>query len=458
MPDDLTLLELAERVGEPPDRLREWCSLRLIGRDGRERFGAADVERARLVRQLLRRGLHLPAIASANDHAALLARYVELAFPDGVGATYSLEAAAARIGLGVEIVRRFCDASGASERDEPLHEDDLHALAGIKVALDAGLPEEAVVQLARVCVDALGRVAEAESRLTHFYVHERIAAQGISGRDLASAERASADHLVPLVEPMVLYFHRKGWRRALAEDAVMHFQEHAGVRGRGHVPGELVMAVAFIDLAGFTALADAMGDEMAAQVLDRFSEIVRDAVARSDGRIVKQIGDAFMLVFPEARSALVAALEVERRTRQEPHFPALRSGIHHGHVLYREGDYLGTSVNVAARVAGEAARHQLLVTAPVRTEAGELPDVDFVPIGSRRLRGIAGEMELFAVVARSAGEAVPRLVDPVCRMELGAREVAARLTAGGEEHAFCSQQCLQRFVAAPERYGGKAER
>jgi len=41
----------------------------------------------------------------------------------------------------------------------------------------------------------------------------------------------------------------------------------------------------------------------------------------------------------------------------------------------------------------------------------------------------------------------------VCGMELGAGEPAARLLVGGQERVFCSEGCLQRFVATPERYG-----
>jgi class 3 adenylate cyclase/YHS domain-containing protein len=456
MGEDLALAELARQVGEPPERLREWRTLGFIGHPGSEAFGPEDVQRVRLVQLLLRHGVDLAAIARANEDEALLARYMTLAFPEGAGPAYSLDEAASRVDLDLEILRRFWQASGLSDQGELLYEEDLRALTAIKTALEVGFPEEALVQLARVYVDALGKVAEAEARLSHFYVHDRMKAQGMSGRQLVDAERVSGDRVMPLIEPMVLYFHRKGWGRALREDAVMHVQERAGLREGADVPGQLRAAIVFVDLAGFTSLADAMGDHMAAQVLERFSQIVRDAVGRWEGHVVKQIGDAFMLVFHESRSAVACALEIEQQTAREPQFPAVRSGVHCGQVLYREGDYLGTSVNVVARLAAEAARHQLLVTAAVRKEAGGLPDVEFVPLGMRRLRGLADEVEVFEVVSGAKAQAASRLVDPVCGMELSAGEAAARLSLEGEERVFCSQQCLQRFVAAPERYGAKA--
>jgi adenylate cyclase len=452
MADGLTLDELAARSGAPVDALREWAALGLIGRGGDDTFGPEDVQRIRLVRLLLRRGIGLEAIARAEREQGFLARYIEVMFPAGVGAIHSLPEVARMLGVDPGWVQRFLEASGLSDRANLLDEEDVRALKAARIALEAGFPEEALVQLAHVYADALGRVAEAEARLFHFYVHERLKTQGMSGDELMAASEAARSQTEPLVEPFVLYFHRRGMERARREDAVMHLQEDVGLVGPAQLPGQLSAAIVFVDLARFTPLTVAMGDHAAAEVLERFSRIVRDAVSRHEGRVVKQLGDAFMLMFLEPRSAVTCALDIEDRTAAEPQFPAVRSGLHWGPVLYREGDYVGASVNVAARVAAEAQRHQVLVTAPVRREAGGLSDVEFVPLGTRRLKGLGDQVELFQAV-RPAGDGLrQRQVDPVCGMELGVEEIAATLSLEGRERVFCSQECLQRFVAAPERY------
>jgi YHS domain-containing protein len=95
----------------------------------------------------------------------------------------------------------------------------------------------------------------------------------------------------------------------------------------------------------------------------------------------------------------------------------------------------------------------VLVTAATRTLATGLPDVRFVPLGVRRLRGVAEEVELFAALpAAAAAAATRRAVDPVCGMEIEPGQEAARLAYEGSERVFCSSACLQRFVAQPERY------
>jgi class 3 adenylate cyclase/YHS domain-containing protein len=461
MSDSLTLDELARRLDEAADHVSEWRSLGLIGRAQSDTFGPDDVERARLVQALRRRGIELTAIVRADRNEGFLARYV--AGFGGASGIYSLEEAACRLGLDVDTLRRLVEVAQLTDRRELLSDDDVEAFAGMKVALEEGFPEEVLAQLLRVYADALGRVAEAENRLFHFYVHEPRRAQELRIREAAKGGgkpspvpiwgAASSDRLIPLIEPAVRYFHRQAWRRALTEDAVMHLEECTGVhQEQADVPGRLRIAIVFVDLAGFTSLTDAMGDQVAACVLERFAHIVRQSVGRWNGRIVKQIGDSFMVVFPEARRAVACTLEIERLVAREPQFAAVRSGVHYGPALYREGDYVGTSVNVAARLVAEAERHQVLVTTAVRNEAGSLPDVEFVPLGRRRLRGFVDEVELFAALEVDAGTAAPRWIDPVCSMELTVDQVVARLSLGGKEHAFCSQECLRRFIAAPERY------
>jgi class 3 adenylate cyclase/YHS domain-containing protein len=381
----------------------------------------------------------------------MIDRYVEMVSSEDRGRSYSLSEVAELSGLDAELVRGLWQATGYTGDEDQLLEDDIEALAVMKQLIDAGLPTHAVMEGARVYGDSMSRVAEMESKLFHFYVHKRLEASGLAGGELAEAVDRAGDLARPLIEPTLLYFHRKAWQRALRDDWVLHVAEEAGLLTTSDA-GQLKAAVVFIDLSSFTPLAEAMGDATAAEVLERFSRIVRSSVAAFSGRIVKQIGDAFMLIFQDARSAVACALEIDAAAASEPQFPAVRAGVQWGDLLYREGDYVGSNVNIAARLASEADRHQVLVTAEVRKEAAGTPGVEFTRIGKRSLKGLGGQFELFG--ARSAGAAATaqKHVDPVCGMELASDEVAARLTVEGEERAFCSEVCLRKFVVNPESY------
>jgi adenylate cyclase len=446
----LSLEELAGRTGESAERLREWQAVGLLARDGR--FDATDAERVRLIRFLLGRGFDLDAIARTDTQQhGFFDRILTLSFPSGRVPTYSLEELADKAGVDIDLVRRLWTASGLTESGHAAGDDDVDSLRLLVTALDAGLPEPALMQMVRVYADSLRRVAEAEVRLFHFYVHERLQAEGVSGQELTETTEAASDQLGAIVEPAILHFHRKGWINAVRDDVALHVAQEAGLAEVSDVPGTLRVSVVFADLSRFTPLTEVMGDAAAAEVMERFATIVRTAVGPWHGRVVKQIGDAFMLVFFEPGAAISCALEIEGRAGDEPHFPAVRMGAHWGEVLYREGDYVGSTVNMASRVADAAEPHELLVTAPVRQTAGELPGVEFVPRGKRALKGLTDEPELYAA-RRRVTAAREKLVDPVCGMELHPEEVAARLDVGGEVRSFCSSECLQLFVATPERY------
>jgi len=444
-PATLTLEELAERAGEARECLAEWRALGLLGSTDGSTFTLLDVARARLIRFCLGSGVHLDTIVRAEAaEPGFLDHYLEQLFPAGPQRTYSIDEAAAQVPLELATARRLHHVSGTPWLGQRIVKEDIEVLRGWKAALEQGLPEDALFQLVRVYADSLGRIAEAEARLFHFYAHERMREAGLSGQALREQTKRASEAMRRLIEPALLYFHRKGMAAAICEDALLHLAQHSDAPDRRDVPAQLRLAIAFLDLASFTSMTESMGDAAAAEVVSRFSELVRDVVVSHHGRLVEQIGDAFMLVFPEAGAAVSCLLGIGERAAQEDRFPALRGGIHIGPVLYREGGYVGTNVNIASRIASEARRHQLLVSAEVRRDVS-LPGIDFVPLGKRALKGLSDELELFEARLRSDARGT-RMTDPVCGMELTEIGVAARLSLEGRDVAFCSETCLRRYL------------
>ena len=443
----LTIDELAQATATSTDTLRAWQDLGLLSSRG-DTLRDEDIERVRLLEFVRQRGIPPEAVARACEtQGDLLGDFVDSMLGGPLpGPVVSLTDAAQATGLEPGLLERLWGAAGLGDQRHA-DADDLGALRALRTALDVGLPADALVQIVRVFADALGRVADAESLLFHHYVHERLREQGLAGRELLAATRAVSDPLKRLIEPSLLYFHRTAYRRALREDLMLHLAEDT--TSPTAVPGEIDATILFVDLSGFTPLTEAMGDDAAARLMERFSDLVRDAARHNHGRVVKQIGDEFMLAFSDRGAAVRCGLEIDSATSAEPQFPAVRIGAHHGTVLYREGDYIGATVNVAARVVAEADRHQLLVTDTIRTAIADIPGVDVVSRGARSLKGVGG-LELFEV--HRAGARPQRTIDPVCLMELDPTAAAARLTWHGTDLRFCSDDCLRLFVAAPERY------
>ncbi len=410
-------------------------------------LAADSPDRARLLRFARSRGITDAALAeAARTQGDLFSRYVEF-LGESSGTERSLEEAAELLGLDVAFVQRLWVAGGLGDQHE-VFDDDLESLRGVVAAIDAGFPADALLQIARVFGDALGRVADVEVRLFHFHIQEQLRASGLRGDELSAATTKSGERLLGLIEPTILYYHRKAWQRALREDLLLHLAQD--VAPADAPIGQLTVAVMFVDLSGFTALTESMGDVAAAGILDRFSDLVRLAAANSDGRVTKQIGDEFMLVFPDATAAVVCGLAIAEQAAREHAFPKMRMGAHSGTVLYRDGDYLGTTVNVAARAAGEAQRGEFVVTTDVRTAARDLPAVQWVPLGAQDLRGLSEPIDLYRV--HRPDDKPLRVADPVCSMELDPQRCAFRTLWHGRTLWFCSESCRERFLTAPERY------
>ena len=208
----------------------------------------------------------------------------------------------------------------------------------------------------------------------------------------------------------------------------------------------------FADIAGFTALTEAHGDQDAAALVADFCRAVRAELPASGGSEVKTIGDAVMLAIPDPAEAVLLGLRITHELMRGHGAPAVRVGLHHGPAIEREGDYFGAAVNLAARVSGEASGGEVLLTGQTAALAPELEGVLYEPRGRRELRNVREPVELFAAVR--AGEASTHGLarDPVCRMAVDPERSAGRLIFEDTAYFFCSLVCAAEFARQPERF------
>ncbi|MDP8968312.1 MAG: YHS domain-containing protein [Actinomycetota bacterium] len=208
----------------------------------------------------------------------------------------------------------------------------------------------------------------------------------------------------------------------------------------------------FADIAGFTALTEAHGDEQAAELVSEFCAAVRQELPASGGTQVKTIGDALMLSIPDPLAAVLLGLRITTELMLGHGAPAVRVGLHHGRAVERFGDYFGAAVNLAARVSGEAKGGEVLLTASTAALAPDPEGILYDPRGRRELRNIREPVELFAAVRtggpRSGG--LPR--DPVCAMAVDPDRSAGRLVYEQTTYFFCSLACAGEFARQPERF------
>jgi class 3 adenylate cyclase len=157
-------------------------------------------------------------------------------------------------------------------------------------------------------------------------------------------------------------------------------------------------AIAFLDLTGYTTLAEERGDEAAAALAARLASIVQETAQAHRGRPVKWLGDGVMFHFADPGSAILTGLELVEQTERATTLPA-RVGINAGTVIAQEGDYFGRTVNIAARIADYAQPRDVLVSEEAR-QSSAVAEVEFELIGDVPLKGVAQSVRLHRAVAR----------------------------------------------------------
>ena len=146
---------------------------------------------------------------------------------------------------------------------------------------------------------------------------------------------------------------------------------------------------AFADLAGFTALTEAHGDEQAADLAGEFSRTAAELLTRHGAEQIKTIGDALMLRIAEPTDAVTLGLALTSELMAEHGYPAIRVGMHTGPAVERSGDWFGAAVNLAARISGLAAGNEVLLSQATMAQAGEVDGVRFDERGQQRLRNVS---------------------------------------------------------------------
>jgi predicted ATPase/class 3 adenylate cyclase len=171
----------------------------------------------------------------------------------------------------------------------------------------------------------------------------------------------------------------------------------------------------FSDIEGSTRLEQEIGTARYAEVRERHRALLRKAFKLNGGTEQGTEGDSFFVVFPTARSGLVAAIEAQRAMAGEP-WPdgrevRVRMGLHAGEAELVGGSLVGLDINRAARIAGVANGGQVVVSDAIRSlVSGDLPEgVSLRPLGSHRLKDLRDPEPLAQVVAEGLAETFPPL-------------------------------------------------
>lgn len=248
---------------------------------------------------------------------------------------------AARTGLDVEVCRRARMLLGLPDPgDEPVcRVQEVDTFRGFAAGIEL-YGEDTVLQFTRVLGSALATVAEGTLSVFGRRLTERADGPELVGNAyvLEAFDALESFQIVPDVLQVVAKLQFEQAIDRLTAD-----------------PGQPQWSsIGFVDLTGSTRATERLGAEVMSAALTRFESWSVELAVAAGGRVVKYIGDEVMFLAPDLVAGAQVALELVERTSADPVLGEARAGVAFGPLLSRDGDWYGTTVNIAARLVAKA--------------------------------------------------------------------------------------------------------
>lgn len=162
-----------------------------------------------------------------------------------------------------------------------------------------------------------------------------------------------------------------------------------------------VITVLFTDIAGSTAMTQALGDAGAQEVVRAHNRVVREALTQFRGREVKHTGDGIMASFEQASDSVEAAIMMQKgstaHTQNNPNLPLfLKIGINSGEPIQEDNDLFGSTVQMSARIVDKAQKGEIFVSEVVKGICTG-KSYRFVSRGGYEMKGFDGPITLWEV-------------------------------------------------------------
>ncbi len=201
------------------------------------------------------------------------------------------------------------------------------------------------------------------------------------------------------------------------------------------------IAILMADLSGYTALTETHGSSVAADLIDKYVEIIKECL-EGDCHFHERTGDEVMIVSSSVNDLLATAEMILKKTCNENNFLQVHGGLHYGKILERNNNYFGSTINITARIVSKAnpgtfwCSEEFVKALPGKTT------FTFLSKGKHSLKNISAEVNMFELRNENSR---PVDIDPVCRMLINKKENSVYYFTE-KNISFCSQTCLDIYT------------
>ena len=347
-----------------------------------DRIETSVDDRLALLEWLSEHGFSIAEMATAHTSGLMQSLASDRIISSGRELT--LDEAVAESGIEIDVFRSVLRASGFQPDTAVLTDASIELIREFATARELFSDVE-VLHFVRVMGSSLSRIAEAANSLFLLDIETPIKMDKPSELELArQSELATAS--IDAVSRAIGALFRLHMREAIERSRVA--RQHA--TDLHLVP----MAVGFVDLVGFTPLTAASSVRELIDLVVGFESRAYDIVNDHGGRLVKLIGDEVMFTTIDPSDACAIAVDMFSALGESATVTP-RAGIAYGNMLAHGGDYYGSVVNLASRVADIAVPWEILVTDDLASRVAHSHPTESA--GRRLLKGFAEPVPLFEV-------------------------------------------------------------
>lgn len=201
-------------------------------------------------------------------------------------------------------------------------------------------------------------------------------------------------------------------------------------------------AILYTDIAGFSKMME-KNEARTLDLLTIHNRIIEEIVAEKGGKVIKTIGDAFLLDFKNTVDALQSAIEIQYRlyeyNKKNPDLPLLvRIGAHLGDIYFYENDALGEGINIASRLQSVAHPGCICMSQDVYNHVLNKVEFKAEKLGRVSLKNITKEIHAYEIATPNVefdpNRNAPTILHPD-QIEKGVAPLADGLAAAGSASA-----------------------
>lgn len=392
----LSVEELALRAGTSAEGIEGLVQLGILQPDSHGTFPPAAINRVRLAESLSREGMALEDIGRAMREGQVSFDFMDQLFPDPSGLLdLTADDLAARMGLTVAELGRLYHlwSLPAPAPGQGIREDDARLFDAHRVFPESGLPPAVLMGATRFFGDNTRRIAQSQVEFFKANVIDRLYESGMKSQEVLDTIATLSAALQPAGRELLMWLHARHFESLALQEVVVILERAMEEAGYARARPLRPPAIAFLDLSGYTRLTEESGDQAASRLAERLAELVGDASGSYAGQVVKTLGDGVMFSFSHPANAVLCGLAMVERA-DELGLPRARMGVNAGEVVFRDGDYFGRTVNVAARITDFARPGEVLVSEEVLA-AGPPDGVEFREVGPVLLKGLENPVTVF---------------------------------------------------------------